>query len=246
MTRRCNCRSNTAASKAQRRALRRVPKLIVCDTLPVNDSSWPGPQPTLACPDQLIAYRPCIATWNHAPRRTVFSGGLELDPEALPARPATADAARTPAAILRNMPGHASAGAFETQATLIRVRRFFRDLNPTLRGFGVIALIALIVVVLQLQRTLTALFLLAQIGFFLAIAFFVYLLWRDHRHEISMWSTRAQVVFYGSALLMVVNVAVRFWVPVGNGLGLIAFLAVFVCGGFAMWRVWRDEHSYGY
>jgi len=126
------------------------------------------------------------------------------------------------------------------------VRRLFRDLNPTLRGFIVIALIALVVVVLQLERTLTALFILARIAFFLAIAYFIYLMWRDHRQEISMWSTRARIVFYGSALLMVVNVGVRFFVPVGNGLSLIAFLAVFVCGGFAMWRVWRDEHSYGY
>jgi ABC-type Fe3+-siderophore transport system permease subunit len=119
-------------------------------------------------------------------------------------------------------------------------------MNPTLRGFLVIAAIALVVVVLQLERTLTALFLLAQIGFFLAIAYFLFLVWRDRRGEISMWSTRAKVVFYGSALLMVVNVAIRFFVPVGNGLSLIAFLAVFVCGGFAMWRVWRDEHTYGY
>ena len=52
------------------------------------------------------------------------------------------------------------------------MRRSFRDMNPTLRGFLVIALIALIVVVLQLQKTLTALFLLAQIAFFLAIAYF--------------------------------------------------------------------------
>jgi fucose 4-O-acetylase-like acetyltransferase len=134
----------------------------------------------------------------------------------------------------------------EVRARLIRVRRFFRDMNPTVRGFGVIALIALVVVVLQLERTLTALFILARIAFFLAIAYFIYLLWRDHRHDIATWSTRARVVFYGSALLMVVNVAVRFWVPVGNGLSLIAFLAVFVGGGFAMWRIWRDEHSYGY
>ena len=126
------------------------------------------------------------------------------------------------------------------------MRRFFRDMNPTVRGFGVIALIALVVVVLQLERTLTALFILARIAFFLAIAYFIYLLWRDHRTDIATWSTRARVVFYGSALLMVVNVALRFWVPVGNGLSLIAFLAVFACGGFAMWRIWRDEHSYGY
>jgi uncharacterized RDD family membrane protein YckC len=126
------------------------------------------------------------------------------------------------------------------------MRRGFRDMNPTLRGFLIIALIALVVVVLQLEATLTALFLLAQIAFFLAIAYFIFLLWRDRRQEISMWSQRSRVVFYGSAVLMVVNVAARFFVGVGNGLNLIVFLAVFVLAGFAMWRVWRDEHSYGY
>jgi small-conductance mechanosensitive channel len=119
-------------------------------------------------------------------------------------------------------------------------------MNPTLRGFLIIALIALVVVILQLQATLTALWLLAQIAFFLALAFFVFLLWRDRRESISMWPARSRVVFYGAAVLMAVNVAVRFFVPVGNGLDLIVFLAVFVCGGFAMWRVWRDEHTYGY
>jgi small-conductance mechanosensitive channel len=119
-------------------------------------------------------------------------------------------------------------------------------MNPTVRGFLVIALIAVVIVVLQLEQTLAALFILARIAFFLAIAYFLFLMWRDRREEISMWSARSRAVFYGSALLMVVNVAARFFVPVGNGLSLLAFLAVFACGGFAMWRVWRDEHSYGY
>jgi hypothetical protein len=126
------------------------------------------------------------------------------------------------------------------------MRRAFGDMNPTLRGFLVIGLVALLIVLLQLETTLTALFLLARIAFFLAIAYFIYLLWRDRREEISMWSQRSRVVFYGAALVMVVNVAARFFVPVGNGWNLIIFLAVFVLCGFAMWRVWRDEHSYGY
>jgi hypothetical protein len=118
------------------------------------------------------------------------------------------------------------------------MRRGFRDMNPTLRGFLIIALIALVVVVLQLEATLTALFLLAQIAFFLAIAYFIFLLWRDRRQEISMWSQRSRVVFYGSAVLMVVNVAARFFVGVGNGLNLAVFVP-----RRAM-SVWRDEHSY--
>jgi hypothetical protein len=119
-------------------------------------------------------------------------------------------------------------------------------MNPTLRGFLIIALIAVVVVVLQLEATLTALFLLAQIAFFLAIAYFIFLLWRERRDQISMWSTRSRVVFYGAAVLLVVNVASRFFVSVGGGWNLLVFLAVFVLAGLAMWRVWRDEHTYGY
>ena len=52
-------------------------------------------------------------------------------------------------------------------------------INPTLRGFLIIALIAAAIVALQLESTLTALFILARIAFLLAIAFFVYLVWRD-------------------------------------------------------------------
>jgi small-conductance mechanosensitive channel len=126
------------------------------------------------------------------------------------------------------------------------MRRGFRDMNPTLRGFLIIALVATVLVALQLEVTVFMLLLLARIAFFLAIAYFIFLTWRDRREEISMWPSRARVVFYGAALLLVVNMASRFFVPVGNGWNLIVFLIVFVFGGFAMWRVWRDQHTYGY
>jgi fucose 4-O-acetylase-like acetyltransferase len=126
------------------------------------------------------------------------------------------------------------------------VRRGFRDMNPTLRGFLIIAVIVAAIVALQLQVTVFALLLLARIAFFLALAYFLFMLWRDRREEIAMWSTRARVVFYGAALLLVANVASRFFASTGGGLNLIVFLAVFVLAGFAMWRVWRDQHSYSY
>ncbi len=76
----------------------------------------------------------------------------------------------------------------------------FSRMNPTLRGFLIVALIALVVVVLNLYVALASLFLIAQIAFFLAIAFFVYLLWRERREDIETWPTRAKFAFYGGAL----------------------------------------------
>jgi hypothetical protein len=124
------------------------------------------------------------------------------------------------------------------------MRRWLGDMNPTLRGFLIIAVIALVIVVLSLQATLVSLFLIARIAFFLAVAFFVYLLWRERRSDIAMWSKRAQVVFYGAALLIVADLAVLFWRGI-SGPDALAFFVVLALCGFSMFRVWRDEHSYG-
>ena len=123
------------------------------------------------------------------------------------------------------------------------MRRFFSDMNPMLRGFLVIALIALVIVVLQLEATLTALFLIARIAFFIAVAVFVYLLWRERRSDIETWSRRGRAVFYGAALLIVADLGV-YTVVGASGPDALAFLLVLVLCGFAMFRVWRDEHRY--
>ena len=120
---------------------------------------------------------------------------------------------------------------------------FFSRMNPTVRGFLILILIAGIVVVLQLESTLTALLVLARIAFLLAIAFFVFLIWRERRGEIGMWSLRAQVVFYGAAILAVADLGAD-WYGGAHGLQVIAFVGVLVICGFAMFRTWRDQHSY--
>jgi hypothetical protein len=125
------------------------------------------------------------------------------------------------------------------------MRRFFADMNPTLRGFLVIALIALVVVVLNLQNTVNSLLLIASIAFPLAIAFFIYLLWRERRGEISVWPMRVRVAFYGGALLIVADLLAYFLVG-ASGLDALAFLLVLGFAGFAMWRAWKDQHSFGY
>jgi hypothetical protein len=121
---------------------------------------------------------------------------------------------------------------------------FFSRINPTVRGFAIIALIAGIVVVLQLEATLVALSLVMSILFVLAIAWFVYLVWRENRAEIATWSLRARLVFYGAAALIVADIALAWWAG-ARGLNLLAFLGVLAIGVFSMWRVWRDQRTYG-
>jgi small-conductance mechanosensitive channel len=116
-------------------------------------------------------------------------------------------------------------------------------MNPTLRGFIIIALVAGLIVVLQLQSTLIALSLLAQIAFLLAVAFFVYLVWREQRGDISMWPARARTAFYGAAILIVADIG-AYWFARPSGLDAVAFVLVLGICAVSMWRVWREQRSY--
>ena len=122
------------------------------------------------------------------------------------------------------------------------MRRLFADMNPTLRGFLVLALIAVVIVVLQLEATLVALSLILRIAFFLAIAFFVYMVWRERREEIEAWGARSRAVFYGAAGVIVADLGVLLVRGV-SGLDAFAFFVTLGLAGFSMWRVWRDEHT---
>jgi small-conductance mechanosensitive channel len=123
------------------------------------------------------------------------------------------------------------------------VKRFFSEMNPTVRGFLIVGLIALVVVVLQLYQTLTALFIIARIAFLLAIAYFVYLVWRERRQDIGMWSSRAQYVFYGGAIVAVATVLT--WVIQGlRGYDELAVVVILFSCGYSMWRTWRSQRTY--
>jgi hypothetical protein len=116
-------------------------------------------------------------------------------------------------------------------------------INPTLRGFLILAAIAGVIVAFQLEQTLATLLLVARIVFLLAILYFVYVIWRERREGISMWSLRAQLVFYGAAFVAVADVGV-YWYGGAVGYQILAFVAVLALCGFAMWRTWRDQHTY--
>ncbi len=120
---------------------------------------------------------------------------------------------------------------------------FFSRINPTLRGLLILAVIAGLIVVFQLEQTLVALSMLARIAFLLAIAYFIFLVWRERREGISMWSQRARAVFYGAAIVAVADVGL-YWYGGAVGYQILAFVAVLLLCGLAMWRTWRDQHTY--
>ena len=123
------------------------------------------------------------------------------------------------------------------------MKRFFTDMNATLRGFLVIALIAAIVVVLSLQSVLSTVGGLLQIAFFLSIAFFLFLLWREKRGDIESWQDRSRNVFYAAIVLAVVDIGALIGLG-ANGRDALAFFLVLGACAYAIFRVWRDEHTY--
>ena len=116
-------------------------------------------------------------------------------------------------------------------------------LNGTVRGLLIIAAVAGAIVILHAWKTLFVLVLLARIAFVLAIAYVVFLAWRERREGISMWPRRAQVVFYGSAIVAVADVGV-YWYGRARGMEVIAFVATLALSGLAMFRTWREQHRY--
>jgi small-conductance mechanosensitive channel len=119
----------------------------------------------------------------------------------------------------------------------------FPRINATLRGFLILAAIAGLIVVFQLEQTLAALLIIARVAFLLAIAYFIFLVWRERREGISMWSQRARIVFYGAAVVAVADVGV-YWYGGAVGYEVLAFVAVLALCGLAMFRTWRDQHTY--
>jgi hypothetical protein len=127
------------------------------------------------------------------------------------------------------------------------MKRFFTEMNPTLRGFLIIGVIVVgIATVYPLALTFAIVWKLARIAFYIAIAFFIYKLWRDRWGDIEVWSDRSKWVFHGAAVLIVVELALIF-PPISfslNGIPLLAWLLGIVILVYSMWRVWQDEHTY--
>jgi hypothetical protein len=104
-----------------------------------------------------------------------------------------------------------------------------------------VAMVAVIVIVLSLEPVLATVGGLVQIAFFLAIAFFLFLLWRERRGDLEAWSEWNRRVFYSAIVLAVVDVGMLIGLGPSGPDALVFFLVLGACA-WALVRVWRIEH----
>ena len=115
--------------------------------------------------------------------------------------------------------------------------------NPTVRGFALIFVVAGVIVALSLESVLATVGGLLRIAFFLAVAFFLFLVWRDRRSDIEAWSERSRRVFYAAIALAVVDAGMLVGLRPGGRDSVVA-IVVFGSCAYAGWRIWRNEHRY--
>ena len=77
--------------------------------------------------------------------------------------------------------------------------------NRFVRGLALVAIVSAAIVALSLENALITAGALMRIAFFLAIAFFLFLLWRERRSDIEAWSDLSRRTFYAAIALAVAS-----------------------------------------
>ena len=116
--------------------------------------------------------------------------------------------------------------------------------NRFVRGLALIAVVSVVIVAFSLEESLATAGALLRIAFFLAVALFLFMLWRERRSDIEAWSELSQRTFYGAIVLAVVAIGAVIGLE-PTGADAVAFFVVIGCCVWAIVRVWRREHRYG-
>jgi hypothetical protein len=116
-------------------------------------------------------------------------------------------------------------------------------MTPFIRNLGILAIVALAIVVLNQETALVTAATLLRFAFVIVIGVVAYFYWRDFgRHEIETWPAHASRVFYAAVALLFVDVA--WYAAVGiRGRDILAFLAVAAICVYVGFKTWRAQRS---
>jgi small-conductance mechanosensitive channel len=124
------------------------------------------------------------------------------------------------------------------------VRRLWDRIPPLVRGLGIVAIVAVIVVVLSLEPVVATVGGILRISFFLAIAFILFIVWRERRDDIDAWSERNRRLFYASIVLAVIAVGLVIGFGLRESRDALALILALAGCAYVIVRVWRLEHRY--
>jgi hypothetical protein len=123
------------------------------------------------------------------------------------------------------------------------MRKVWDRIPPLVRGLVLVGIAAVVVVVLSLESVLATVGGILQIAFFLAVAFFLFLLWKERRGDLEAWSEWNRRVFYAAIALAVVDVGMLIGLG-PSGPDAFAFFVVLGACAWVLVRIWRQEHRY--
>jgi peptidoglycan/LPS O-acetylase OafA/YrhL len=124
------------------------------------------------------------------------------------------------------------------------VRRLWDRIPRLARGLGIVAVIAAIVVVLSLEPVVATVGGILQIAFFLAIALFLFMVWRERRGDLEAWSEWNRKLFYAAVVLAVVAIGLVIGYGLPGTRDAFALVAVLGSCVYVIVRIWRIEHRY--
>jgi hypothetical protein len=122
------------------------------------------------------------------------------------------------------------------------VKQLWGRIPPFARGMVLIAIVAVVVIVFSLEPVLRTVGGLLQIAFFLAVAFFLFLVWRERRGDLEAWSDWNRRVFYAAIALIVLDVGMLIGLS-PSGRDALAFFLVLGACVWTIVRIWRTEHQ---
>jgi peptidoglycan/LPS O-acetylase OafA/YrhL len=124
------------------------------------------------------------------------------------------------------------------------MKRLWERIPPLARSLGIVALIALVVVVLSLEAVVATVGGILQIAFFLAIALFLFLVWRERRGDLEAWSEWNRGLVYAAVVLAVVAIGLTIGYGLPGNRDAFALVVVIGACAYVIVRVWRIEHRY--